>query len=139
MIFARRLAAPVRFAALALLALVSDASVTAVLAAGNCPALSARVAANTSKKIEVLTITAQPCVIKLMLYDAGDPQAEEALRPLLGRKPQFGSAEIASREVVYTVPQEFRGRAAFTVTVEGIGDPVTIVIQASEWASSEKE
>lgn len=128
-----------RIAALALLALGGGASVPAALAAGNCPALSARVAANTPKKIEVLTITAQPCVIKLMLYDAGDPQAEEALRPSVGRKPQFGSADISGREVVYTVPREFRGRAAFTVIVEGIGEPVTIVIQASEWTSSDKE
>lgn len=108
-------------------------------AAGRCPALSARVAANTSKRLEVLTITAQPCVIKLMLYDASDAQAEEPLRPALARRPQYGTAEVAGREIVYTVGADFRGRGAFAITVEGIAEPVTVVVQASEWSSSDKE
>jgi hypothetical protein len=138
----RRTATMRRICALAALlatAPLADAALTDAQAAGRCPALSARVAANTAKRLEVLTITAQPCVIKLMLYDAGDAQAEDPLRASLARRPQYGTAEIAGREIVYTVGTDFRGRAAFTLGVEGIAEPVTVVIQASEWSATDKE
>ena len=138
MTFARRRAAPTPRIVGVLLALAAGAAMPAAHAA-ECPALSARVAASTPKKLEVLTITAQPCVIKLMLYDSATPQAEEPLHAAIGRRPQYGSAEVAGGEVAFTVPKDFRGRSAFTVSVEGILDPVTIVIQASDWSSTGAE